>query len=69
MTVYGYSERKFAYVPVKTYSGKHIWFRYYIRTNEITLRFFGKKFLGSKIEYKRFTELEWTLELLKNARS
>ena len=65
MTVYGLSERKFAYFPVKTYSGKLVWFRYYIIADSITLKYFGKKYLGSKIECRTFTEPEWTLELIK----
>jgi hypothetical protein len=65
MTVYSDTERKFAWHPVKTHSGKRIWCRYYIRADSITLRYFGKKFLGSKIECRIFTESEWTLELLK----
>ena len=65
MTVYGETVRKFAYIPVKTYSGKRIWCRYYIQADAITLKYLGKKYLGSKIECRIFTESEWTLELLK----
>lgn len=65
MTVCGDNERKFAYIPIKTHSNKRIWFRYYIRANAITLRYFGRNFLGSRNEYRRFTEEEWTLEMLK----
>lgn len=65
MTVYSTNERKFAWYPVKTYLGKWVWWQYYIRANTIKLIIFRKNFLGSKIEYRIFTEKEWILELLK----
>lgn len=58
--------RYFAYIPTKLYSGKWIWWRYYIRAtageevfDETSLA------LGWRAEYRRFTEPEWTWELLK----
>lgn len=65
MTVYSTNKQKFAWHPVKTYSGKWIWCRHYIKANAIILKYFRKKYLGSKIECRIFTESEWILELLK----
>lgn len=60
------SKKYFSYIPTKMHSGKWIWRKYYIRAtageevfDETTLA------LGWRSEYRRFTESEWCLELLK----
>jgi hypothetical protein len=57
------STQRFAYFPTKMYSGKWIWWQHYIRATE------GKEVPALPVawqgEYRRFTESEWSLELLK----
>lgn len=62
---YQSSKRYFSYIPTKMNSGKWIWFDYYIKANFGELTRLGNTGLGWKRKYKRFTEFEWDLELLK----
>mgnify|MGYP006447091643 CR=1 FL=1 len=64
-----YGKRYFAYIPTKTYSGKWLWWRYYIRATAGELTLVGESGIVWKNEYRRFTESEWTLELIKNTES
>jgi len=61
-----YGKRYFAYIPTKTYSGKWVWWRYYVRATAGELIPIGELGIGFRSEYRRFTESEWTLELIKN---
>jgi hypothetical protein len=58
-------KKYFSYIPTKMHSGKWIWRRHYIRATAKELVTLGELALGCKSEYRRFTESEWILELLK----
>jgi len=58
-------KRKFAYIPTKTYSGKRIWCQYYIRATAGKIIHLGESRMAFRSEYRRFTESEWSMELLK----
>lgn len=65
MKTYGHSKRKFAWYPVKTYSGKRIWWSHYIQATAGKIIPVGETGMAWKSEYRLFTESEWTMELLK----
>jgi len=58
-------KRKFAYIPIKTYSGKRIWWHYYVRATAGEIIPVGESGMAWRSEYRRFTESEWSMELLK----
>jgi hypothetical protein len=56
-------KEKFAWYPMRTTSGKWIWWKKYIKLMKI---YWGPSGEGPVIYKEFYTENEWTLQLIKN---